>query len=339
MRPLESRQDLPRTCAAALLCALLALLCLAVGGAPAAEAGSLEAKLAAAREEAGSISARLQTTTSELAAAEAEAARAEARAERLGRLLAEGRERAAALSRKLVATRRRLAVAKARLRRARRLLAQRLVAIYESGTPDAASLVLGAGSYQELLTQSDYLRAISESDTALADRVAEVSAAVQREAVEAAALKRQALAYDARLKAARAEIGAVREAAEASAARLASLKGSREASLAALKGRIARWVSEIQAARAASEAAAEEEVGRWLGGPYAIPTYIVMCESGGNYSAVNPTSGAGGAYQILPSTWELYGGKGAPQDAPKAEQDRIAGEIWEDSGPSAWACA
>ena len=64
-----------------------------------------------------------------------------------------------------------------------------------------------------------------------------------------------------------------------------------------------------------------------------------MCESGGNYHALNPSSGAGGAYQILPSTWRAYGGEGAPQDAPKEEQDRIAAEIWRDSGPSAWACA
>ncbi len=64
-----------------------------------------------------------------------------------------------------------------------------------------------------------------------------------------------------------------------------------------------------------------------------------MCESGGNYGAVNPGSGAGGAYQILPSTWSLYGGQGAPQDAPKEEQDRIAAEIWADSGPGAWVCA
>ena len=64
-----------------------------------------------------------------------------------------------------------------------------------------------------------------------------------------------------------------------------------------------------------------------------------MCESGGNYGAVNPSSGAGGAYQILPSTWELYGGQGEPQNAPKAEQDRIAAEIWADSGPGAWVCA
>jgi muramidase (phage lysozyme) len=64
-----------------------------------------------------------------------------------------------------------------------------------------------------------------------------------------------------------------------------------------------------------------------------------MCESGGNYSAINPSSGAGGAYQILPSTWALYGGKGTPQGASKEEQDRIAGEIWAASGGSAWVCA
>ena len=57
-----------------------------------------------------------------------------------------------------------------------------------------------------------------------------------------------------------------------------------------------------------------------------------MCESGGNYGAVNPSSGAGGAYQIMPSTWELYGGEGAPQDASPAEQDAIAAQIWATQG-------
>ena len=56
------------------------------------------------------------------------------------------------------------------------------------------------------------------------------------------------------------------------------------------------------------------EVGDWFG-DWAIPESIVMCESGGNCEAVNPSSGAGGAYQILPSTWDLYGGEGDPEDA------------------------
>jgi peptidoglycan hydrolase CwlO-like protein len=337
VRPLELRKDLLRICVAALLCALLAVLVVAAG-AGAAGTGSLEAKLASARDEASSLSSKLQATTAELGGAEAEAAKAEAREEELSGLLAEGRERAAELARKLQQTRRRLAIEKARLRRSRAVLARRLVAIYESGTPSTASLVFGSGDYQEFLTRSDYLRAISESDSALADRVAEVRAAVHHQVLRVGDLKAEAVAYDERLEAARAEIGAVRAEAEATAGRLAAIKSSRETSLATLKSDISSWVEEIQAAREASEAEAEEEVGRWLGGPYAIPTYIVMCESGGNYSALNPSSGAGGAYQILPSTWELYGGKGEPQNASKAEQDRIAGEIWEDSGPSAWVC-
>jgi len=73
-------------------------------------------------------------------------------------------------------------------------------------------------------------------------------------------------------------------------------------------------------------------------GGYSIPSSIVQCESGGNYSAVNPSSGAGGAYQILPSTWQAYGGQGLPENASKAEQDRIAGAIYASQGGSAWVC-
>lgn len=339
MRPLEPKKDVLRIGAAASLCALLALLVVAVGTASAGKTETLEAKLGKARDEASALSSQLQATTAELGSAEAEAAKAQAHEERLDGLLAEGRERAAELSRKLESTRHRLAVEKARLQRSRQVLADRVVAIYESGTPDAATLVLESGNYRELVARNDYLRAINEGDSTLAARVAEVRNAVRREALRVGDLEDEAIAYDERLEAARAEIASVREAAQVAAARLESLKGSREASMTKLKANIADWVEQLQEARLAeSEAEAEEEVGRWLGGPYSIPTYIVMCESGGNYSALNPSSGAGGAYQILPSTWELYGGQGEPQNAPKAEQDRIAGEIWADSGPSAWVC-
>jgi septal ring factor EnvC (AmiA/AmiB activator) len=330
--------------AAALFCALIGLVLAIAPRAGAADAGALEAKLAGARDEAGSIAAGLRQSHEELAAAEAEAATAKAKEERLSGLLAEGQERAAELSRKLERTRRHLVAEKARLRRSRAALGARLVAIYESGTPSTIDLILGSGDYRELAARSDYLRAIEESDSALAERVEEVRDEVRREAELVADLEARALAYNERLAAARDEIASVRAAAEAAAARQQAIASEREAALGELKSNIAGWVKEVREvraaeARAASAAEAEEEVGRWLGGPYSIPTYIVMCESGGDYGAVNPSSGAGGAYQILPSTWNLYGGQGEPQSAPKEEQDRIAGEIWADSGGSAWVCA
>jgi septal ring factor EnvC (AmiA/AmiB activator) len=256
----------------------------------------------------------------------------------LSALLATGEKRAERLAARVERTRRHLAAERKRLRRARRALAERLIAIYMSGAPDGASMILASSNLNDLAARTEYLDRIESSDSALARRVKEVRNSVKHGLERVAALKARVDAYNERLAAAREEISAVRSRAEASAAELASLESTREASLAELKERIGQWVSEIQAAEAASRAAAEETVGRWLGGPYAIPTYIVMCESGGNYGAVNPSSGAGGAYQILPSTWALYGGEGAPQDGSKEEQDRIAGEIWADSGSSAWVC-
>ena len=76
----------------------------------------------------------------------------------------------------------------------------------------------------------------------------------------------------------------------------------------------------------------------YAGGRWAIPASIVMCESHGNYGAVNPSSGAGGAYQILPSTWRAMGGSGAPQNASPAEQDRIAAKVMAVQGRGAWVC-
>lgn len=74
-------------------------------------------------------------------------------------------------------------------------------------------------------------------------------------------------------------------------------------------------------------------------GQYAIPTDIVMCESNGDYGAYNSSSAAGGAYQILPSTWEAYGGTGSPHTASPAEQDAVAARIWNGgAGRSQWAC-
>jgi septal ring factor EnvC (AmiA/AmiB activator) len=351
--PARLRSDLfALTCAGVLLGALIALVLVVAPGARAADRGKLEAKLEAGREEAGALAGELQASQAELAGAEAEAAKAEKHEERLSGLLAEGEAREARLSAEVAATRHRLALEKARLRSSRDALAQRLVAIYENGVPDTASVLLGAGDYEELVTRDTYLREINAADTALARRVGEVRASVHRQAVEVAATRRQAVAYDERVAGARDQIAAVRETAAASAANLAAISGAREASLSQLKGDIEGWVDDVKKiqaaeAKAAREAAAseaeaeqgaEEEVGRWLGGPYSIPTYIVMCESGGNYSALNPSSGAGGAYQVLPSTWELYGGQGEPQNAPKAEQDRIASEIWADSGSGAWVC-
>ncbi len=341
-RPLATKAR-SRALLVAFLFALLALPALAAAPAPAADISALQQKVSAGRDEAGSLAGELRAAQGELAAAEQEAAAASAHERKLTTLLASGEEKAARLTGEVEKTKRRLAAEKRRLHRARVALAARLVAIYESGSPSTASIILASDSIDELATRTEYLERIQQSDTSLAGRVAEVRRTVAAALDRVAALKARVDSYNERLAAARSEVAGVRENAETAASHLNSVAAARSAALAKLKDKIGQWASDIQAAKAAeaeriSAAEAEGEVERWLGGPYAIPAYIVICESGGNYSALNPSSGAGGAYQILPSTWGLYGGQGEPQNAPKAEQDRIAGEIWADSGPSAWVC-
>ncbi len=317
---------------------MLALLSL-VAVAGATQIDSLKSRVESAKSEAGEIAERLKAAQGELAAAQEEAAQAGVREEKLSSLLAEGEEHAEVLAGEVADSKRHLAVEKHRLKRAEVAVAQRLVAIYERGTPSEASVILGSGDFDEFTAGANYLDEIQAADTALAARVEQVRDSVRGELNRVTNLKARADAYNQRLAAARSEIAAVRGQAESAAARLDSVTAARSASLASLKSKIGGWVSDIEAAEAASREAAEEEVGRWLGGPFTIPAYIVMCESGGDYGAINPSSGAGGAYQILPSTWELYGGNGEPQNAPKSEQDSIAAQIWADSGPGAWVCA
>lgn len=76
----------------------------------------------------------------------------------------------------------------------------------------------------------------------------------------------------------------------------------------------------------------------YVTGSYAIPTYIVMCESGGDYLAENAISSASGAYQIIDSSWAGYGGYYHASDAPPSVQDAKAALMWAGgAGASHWA--
>ena len=334
----HTRSSLRRTRVAGPV-ALFSLLALLATPVYATDIGALQSHLDGARERAGALASELEAKQSQMLGAQRQAAAAAAREEQLSGMLAVGERRSAELGVKVDAAQRALATEKARLRRDLLALSRRLIAIYKSGMPDTADLVLGSEGFDDLLIRADYLRIIEDSDSDLAARVRQVRDAVKFQLGVVESLKARQDSYNARLAGARAQISAVRARAESEASQLAAARASRAATLNELQSNIDGWVGEIEQAQQVSAAQAQQTVGKWLGGPYSIPSSIVICESGGNYGAVNGSSGAGGAYQILPSTWGLYGGKGAPQQGSKQQQDQIAAQIWADSGPGAWVCA
>ena len=64
---------------------------------------------------------------------------------------------------------------------------------------------------------------------------------------------------------------------------------------------------------------------------------VIRRESSGNPRAVNPSSGAGGLYGFLPSTWHGLGFSGLPENATVAEQNYAFAKEYAQSGTSAWA--
>jgi peptidoglycan hydrolase CwlO-like protein len=314
--------------------ALLVLAVAAVAGVGFAGAAdpSLEDKIDSAQSDAGQLSERIEAQAARIASLQTQARAAGARAMELNAEVERAQARSEELATKLTAAQHELDRLRAEYHDAVVDLDRRLVTIYESEAPDEITVLLNSDGFDDLSTRSDYLQALHDADKRIAERVATLRDQAADRAQEIADLKREIDAQAASLAASKAQFEASQAEANSAAEEVAAAMAETKSGLADVQAR----VDELEAEQAAQQSSGAPA---YLGGPYAIPTYIVMCESGGNYGALNASSGAGGAYQILPSTWRAYGGQGAPQDAPKTEQDRIAAEIWADSGPSAWACA
>jgi hypothetical protein len=234
------------------------------------------------------------------------------------------------------------------------MLSRQLVSNYESGSPDLLSAVLESNGFTELLDRINFLndaerqqqrlivitRRAKAQANAAAIRLAKLQARQQR-ITRAAAIEAKALAGMNLL------LHSKQSALErAQAVQRASLSASQTRS-SQLQGEISQIEAQQAAAQqaAAQRAAAQQSSGQSPvssapSGGWAIPYAIVLCESGGQNLPPN-SAGASGYYQIIPSTWRLFGGTGpAAYLASKAEQDAVAARIWNGgAGASNWVCA
>jgi murein DD-endopeptidase MepM/ murein hydrolase activator NlpD len=123
-----------------------------------------------------------------------------------------------------------LAAMRARLKRALVALRERLVAMYESGTPDMLSLIVGASGYDELVNRTEYLDRIHGMDEAVVGRVRELRDQVKRTV--------------ARLRTAKNRIESARDAIAAEEQALASARSAVQQRQAALvSARVGRLVA------------------------------------------------------------------------------------------------
>lgn len=308
-------------------CALGIVGAAALSGAAGAD---LQSRIDSAKQDAQALEVRIQARGERIAGLEQQASQAQARIQELGSELKSGEQHSAELSRELAGAQHSLVESQGRLDRAKGVLATRLVEIYKHGEPTYLELVLSSDGFDDVSSRAGYMRAFEQADARVAGRVRSLTAEVETQVDEIGSVKSEIDTQNRSLLAAQQEVVDTRVSLTDQTAQLASAKAQESRDLADIRSTIDDLESQL----------GPKQLGALFGnGQWAIPEYIVMCESGGNYHALNASSGAGGAYQILPSTWRSYGGQGLPNLAPPAEQDRIAAAIFADVGPGAWSCA
>jgi murein DD-endopeptidase MepM/ murein hydrolase activator NlpD len=233
----------PAALAGAAAAALLVLLAAGIASADDLESklDAKEAKLSDVRERHGVLTTaisrykdRIERLTGEVAALRTREAavrdRLEAKQAELDRAIAE-----------LDDAKRRLAVMRARLKRALITLRERLVAIYETGTPDVLSVIVGANGYDELIDRTEYLDRIRNMDEAVVGRVRDLRDEVKRTVTR---LRGAKLRIEAARDAIAAEEQALASARAAVQQRQSALVAARAQRVAALK-RIERTEREL----------------------------------------------------------------------------------------------
>jgi murein DD-endopeptidase MepM/ murein hydrolase activator NlpD len=209
-----------------------------------------EAKLSEVREEKGVLTTtisrfrgQIERLTSEVEALQAEEAavrvRLDAKQAELDEAVAE-----------LDVAKRHLAVVKARLKRALVALRERLVAMYETGTPDLLSILVGSSGYDDLVERTEYLNRITGLDEAVVGRVRELRNQVKHTVEVLRGAKQRIEAARDAIAAEEAALASARSAVQDRQAELVAAKQHREAVLEkinAVESHVEGDLAEIQA--------------------------------------------------------------------------------------------
>jgi peptidoglycan hydrolase CwlO-like protein len=190
-----------------------------------------------------------------------------------------------------------LEVVREKLQRALGVLRERLVAIYESGSPDVINAILESENWSDMAAQTEYLSRIQSYDDEVVERVKTLRDEV-RSAVDRLAKKR-------------AEIEEARDAVAAMEEEVAAARKEAEARFADLKAAQAQRREALEALESREEA---------LGNNLAAISEQVASEGGDATSGQMPAPLNPGQEAQVISESEAS----APASAPQAVQDAIA---------------
>lgn len=172
---------------------------------------------------------------------------------------------------------------RAHLKRALEALRERLVAIYETGTPDVLNVILESGGYTDLVDRTEYLNRIHGMDDSVVGRVRELRNEVKRTV--------------AHLRSAKNRIQSARDAIAAEEQALAGARAavqSRESALVAARGKRVAALKDISRHEQdldGSVAAIQGKIAAQLMGTSSVPLAAGPIQPGNGSGLIWPVSG------------------------------------------------
>jgi murein DD-endopeptidase MepM/ murein hydrolase activator NlpD len=130
-----------------------------------------------------------------------------------------------------------LLVVRAHLKRALIGLRQRLVSMYESGTPDVITVLLNSKGWSDLVTRTEYMNRLQNQDQLLVGRVRELRNETRAVVDRLRAVKDRITAARDAIAAHKQELVRTRSSIEAHQSKLERARGKREDALAKIKAK------------------------------------------------------------------------------------------------------
>ena len=290
---------------AVVLCAVGAVTDqLASTPARAASVGQLREKIGAGQGHISALSGAVRAASGRIGQLDASIATL---ARRLGRIQADLNAKRAELARlrsELAAARLRLARLEAYEAHAERVLAQQLVASYESDNPDVVTVVLSATGFRDLLERLEFMERVRKQDVDIIGQVRAARRAVTAEATRLGKLEVREQTLTAQVLAERNSLASASASLQRQRAAVARVRDAKSSQLADARDAVSHLqhqLSQLEAAQAALAASANHSSGGGGGGGGGSSPAIVSGSapaSSGGFTFPLPKSAA-----APPSSW------------------------------------
>jgi septal ring factor EnvC (AmiA/AmiB activator) len=336
--------------------------------------GELHSQLGAVQAHEQSLASNISSLSQLISSLSSQIALVESREAAVRAELVHDRQALAAVQAALVREQQILAQLRAQLARARTLLARQLVSNYEQAKPNLVSVVLDSNGFNDLLDKLTYLSDAQKAQQSMITVTTQAKDRADAAAAHLAVLRATDRQITIETVQRVAALASMNQLLHSRQTELAQARVAQQNALVATQNRgaqIQAEIGQIEAAQAAAERAAAARAAALAaqqqapagggggggsgfggsatptpngptygaGGGWTIPYSVVQCESGGQDLTPN-SAGASGYYQIIPGSWNGYGGYSQAYQAPKSLQDQRASQLWNGgSGASNWTCA